>query len=215
MVVANCPASSHLTAQQKHELLRIRESHLKPVVSRRRWGAVRSIRLEEFLSCLNTQAVCLSIIKRCFTDFFLLQLCEAWSHKVIRATNRLALKWSSYGFVLISTRKSKNEFEMHFPAADRNLIESRANSELEVLLATGCKLQLSPYWIFWGRELVFLGWGSQTFRPSFAKLSLPCLQFRGCCGNSAWARAVRWSRPSENYLHSISNRSNSFKGKLE
>lgn len=188
-VIANWPASFHLAAGEECEPLKSCESHLKFAVSRSRWKAVRSIRLEELLSCLN---VCSSVIKLCFTEFFLLRLCEAWSHKVIWATNRLVQKWSSYGFVLISTRK-KNEFEMHLLAADRNLIKSRASSELEVLLATGYKLQLSPYWIFFGGVCFFLGWGTQTFRPSFAKLSLPCLQFRGCCGSFAWVRTVRWS----------------------
>lgn len=142
-------------------------------------------------TCLN---VCSSIIKLCFTEFFLLRWCEAQSHKVIWATNRLVLKWSSYGFVLISTRK-KNEFEMHLPAAGRNLIKSRANSELEVLLATGCKLQLFSYWIYSFIYLFpfFLGWGTQTFRPSFAKLSLSSLRFCGGCGSFAWARTVRQS----------------------
>lgn len=168
-VIANCPVSFHLAVGEKCEPLRSCEKHLKFAVSRSRWKAVCSIRLEELLSCLNVRS---SIIKLCFTEFFLLRLCEAWSHKVIWATNRLVLKWSSYGFVLISTRK-KNEFEMHLLAADRNLITSRANSELEVLLATGYKLQLSSYWISFGFFCFFLAGGP---RPSGQALqSFPCL----------------------------------------
>lgn len=58
---------------------------------------------------------------------------------------------------------------MYLPAADSNLIRSRANSELEVLLATGHKLWLPPYWIFWG-EFFFLGWSTQAFGQSFPRL---------------------------------------------
>lgn len=165
-------------------------------------------------TCLN---VCSSIIKLCFTEFFLLRWCEARSHKVIWATNRLVLKWSSYGFVLISTRK-KNEFEMHLPAADRNLIKSRANSELEVLLATGCKLQLFSYWIY---SFIYLF-------PFFSWLGGPDLQAELCKALLVFS-AFLWllwefclsedckTEPSllKNCINPISNISKSLKGKLE
>lgn len=42
-------------------------------------------------------------------------------------------------------------------------------TELEVLLATGHKLWLPPYWIFWG-EFFFLGCSTQAFGQSFPRL---------------------------------------------
>lgn len=58
---------------------------------------------------------------------------------------------------------------MHLPAADRNLIRSRADSELEVLLATGYKLQLPPYWLLGGG---ILGWEIWAFRQSFLCIAM-------------------------------------------
>lgn len=60
---------------------------------------------------------------------------------------------------------------MYPPAADSNLIRSRANSELEVLLATGHKLWLPPYWMdILGGFFFFLGWSTQAFGQSFPRL---------------------------------------------
>lgn len=65
-VSCNCPVSFYLAAGQEYEPRRSSESHLKFAVTRSRWKAVCSIRLEELLSCLN---VCSSTIKLCFTEF--------------------------------------------------------------------------------------------------------------------------------------------------
>lgn len=52
-------------------------------------------------------------------------------------------------------------------------------TELEVLLATGHKLWLPPYWIFWGE--FFFSW--LEYPGLWAKLSSSCLHFCGCCGS--------------------------------
>lgn len=68
---------------------------------------------------------------------------------------------------------------MHLPAADRNLIRSRADSELEVLLATGYKLQLPPYWLLGGG---FLAGRSGPSGKAFC--ALPWLLWELCLSKS-------------------------------
>lgn len=115
------------------------------------------------------------------------------------------LKWGSYGFVLISTRKKKNEFEVHLPAADRNLIRSRADSELEVLLATGYKLQLPPYWLLGG----FLSWETWAFRQSFLCIAMAVTRAL------SEGRAVRWSPAFWAACRPILNTSKSLKKDIQ
>ncbi|XP_074456708.1 heparan-sulfate 6-O-sulfotransferase 2 isoform X2 [Larus michahellis] len=55
-----------------------------------------------------------------------------------------------------------------------------------------CPLSGSFFFFFFG-FCFFLRWASQTFRPSFAKLSLPAPRFHACCESFASVRTARWS----------------------
>lgn len=147
-VVSDCPVSFHLAAGQECEPQRSSESHLKFSVSRNRWKAVCSIRLEELLSCLN---VCSSIVKLCFTEFFYYSYVRLDHIKLYGQQTGAGMKflWLCFDF-----HKEKKEFEMHHAAADRNLGKSRADFEfcLPQDINYSCLLS-GPFWGF----LYFLG----------------------------------------------------------